>query len=425
MRELANGFIFGITLNFLYYEVRRHRLAKNIFDRTKQITLPVSTIPLALFFILSIAFGLLIGQLGFYGDEWNMVFEYITRGTRGLAEYLYYDGHPTATWSYIASFQLLGINPIAWHLYNLVWRWLAVVGFWLVLKELWPQRRLKTLMAAVFFALYPQFYLDSFHAVSYFEVWMGYFLLWMSFWFNIKAIRQPKDRRLFFIISILFKVGHLFTSEYTLGTELIRPLILWVALAETDMLAVPEKLKNIFLLYWPHLLLLLGSFGWRIFLYELPVSSRAQPKLLDGFSRFPWQTLQNMVSAVSQDVVLMLFSAWQKIVQPALFDLSIRSNLFELLLVVVSASAFWWYLKHLDMGSSPKHNWDFAALWIGIAALLFGLIPFYVAGYTANSGDEVSNGRFVLGSLPGIALLAALALSFLSIQPGSGFFSLH
>ena len=384
-------------------------MTENILERIKQIKLPVSTVPVALFALCFMAFGLMSPLLGFYGDEWNIVFEYVTRGARGLAEYLYYDGHPTVTWSYVASFQLLGANPLAWQIYSLVWRWLAVVAFWLVVKQLWPGRRLEAFMAAVFFGLYPQFYMQS-QAVSYFEVWLSYFLLWMSFWFNLKAIQRPEKRVLFLLVSVVFKIGHLFTSEYTWGVELIRPLLLWFALSAS--IGVRDRLKQVFAVYWPHLLLSLGLFVWRIFLYQSPVADRAQPKLLDSLLQSPLQTLQSTLSSLFQDVVLMLFSTWQKLVQPALFDLSLRSNLLEILLVVLAACGCWWYLAHLEMDGEQENGWMVPALWIGIAALLFGLVPFYVAGYTANAGDEPYKGRFVLGSLPGIALLATLALSY-------------
>ena len=384
-------------------------MAEKLLDRIKHSKLPVSSVPIALFLICFMAFGLMAPFLGFYGDEWNIVFDYVSRGARGLAEYLYYDGHPTVTWSYIASFQLLGANPVAWQFYSLIWRWLAVLAFWLVLRQLWPERRLEAFMAAVVFALYPQFTMQS-QAVSYFEVWLSYFLLFMSFWFNVKAIQQADKRVLFLVISILFKIGHLFTSEYTWGVELIRPLLLWFALS--GPLVIPEKLKKILAVYWPHLLLSAGLFVWRIFFYQSPIATRAQPRLLSSLLQSPWLTLQQTFSSLLQDVVLMLFSAWQKLVQPGLFDLSLRSNLLEIGLVVAVALACWWYLSHLDADENHDTAWLVPALWVGGAALLFGLIPFYVAGYSAHAGDEPYNGRFVLGSLPGIAVLTALALAF-------------
>jgi hypothetical protein len=97
--------------------------------------------PIALALICLTAYGLLAPFTGFYGDEWQIVYEYIVNNSAGLARYLYDDGHPLATWSYVLSFNLLGIQPLAWQLYSLALRVLAVLGFWVVLRCCLPCTR--------------------------------------------------------------------------------------------------------------------------------------------------------------------------------------------------------------------------------------------------------------------------------------------
>src|SRR6266478_2418797 len=84
------------------------------------------SVPLALLAVCVLAFGLLIPWLGFYHDEWLFVYYASMRGSHGLTDLFNYLGHPLGAWSYILGFALLGENPLAWHLYALVWRWLAV-----------------------------------------------------------------------------------------------------------------------------------------------------------------------------------------------------------------------------------------------------------------------------------------------------------
>src|SRR5512133_3568103 len=128
--------------------------------------------PLSLTLICVAAYGLLAPFNGFYGDEWQIVYEYIVHNNAGLSQYLYNDGHPLALWSYVLSFGAFGIQPVAWQLYNLVLRALSVLGFWVVLQRVWPEKPREIWMAAVLFALYPQFHLQP-QAISYYEAWLG------------------------------------------------------------------------------------------------------------------------------------------------------------------------------------------------------------------------------------------------------------
>ena len=103
---------------------------------------------------------------------------------------------PLLTWSYIISFHLLGVNPLSWHVYSLFWRWISVVCFWLVLNQIWPNRKPETIFSATIFALYPRFTMQPM-AVAYFEVWLSYSVLWASIYFSVLSIQKPE--KLFYL----------------------------------------------------------------------------------------------------------------------------------------------------------------------------------------------------------------------------------
>lgn len=88
-------------------------------------------VPMVLLLILILAFGIFIPQLGIYQDDWVFVYNAYARGSQGLREFLNADGSPFSSFLNVNLFRILGFKPLYWHLFNLIARWLTVVGFWL------------------------------------------------------------------------------------------------------------------------------------------------------------------------------------------------------------------------------------------------------------------------------------------------------
>jgi len=368
--------------------------------------------PLSLALICVAAYGLLAPFNGFYGDEWQMVYEYIVHNTAGIAQYLYDDGHPLAIWSYIPSFGLLGIQPLAWQLYSLVLRTLSVLGFWVVLERVWPLKPREIWMAAVLFALYPQFHLQP-QAVSYYEIWLGYIFLWLSFYFSIRSIQEPQRFWIYTLAAVIFKIMHHASSEYIWGTELMRPFLLWFALPSVIRGQVKESLQRVLAAFWPHLALSLAVFTWRVAIYQSPTGFRADPRLIEWLMKEPGQTLRSVLFSFTPDVVLILFTSWQKIFQPETFNFGSLFNILALVVAALGGFLAWWVLRRQceNVDENPP-SWTTGALLTGAATLVCGLLPLYVGGYFPSTGVEPWSGRFILGALPGIALLVVLLVTF-------------
>jgi hypothetical protein len=64
------------------------------------------------------------------------------------------------------------------------------------------------------------------------------------------------------------------------------------------------------------------------------------------------------------------------------------------------------------------------AFLFGAAALVFGLIPSYAAGYFVHLKLEPWNGRFAMGSMPGVALLGAIFIEYVISAPRKRLFAI-
>lgn len=393
---------------------------KKIAGYFDKVRFPDWSIPIALLAVCGLAFGLLLPKLGFYQDDWHFVYYAYTRGAAGLTELLNYDGHPLAAPLYIASFKLLGFSPLNWQIFSLFWRWLAVATFWLVLHRIWPEQRRVTFTAAAIYIIYPLFTMQAM-AVVYFEVWISHFLLAASFLLTIEALKQPKRFWLFTILAILLKLLHTFSSEYTWGMELARPVLIWLALPAIQNESFLRRLGRTAQIYAPYLIVSLPALIWRGFLYNSPVSTRSDPRLWDAILTNPIGGISHLIFNAIPDLLLILISTWFQPLDPKLFILADRFNLQVVGLMLISAAGLGVYLSRLEWSGGEKDQqkppWMRQALIFGAAVLVFGMMPVYAAGYFVFLKLDPWNGRFVIGSMPGIALLTSLFIEALLDTP--------
>ena len=381
---------------------------KKILDRFNQISFSERSVPLALLVVMILAFGLLSPSLGFYQDDWIFVYYASSSGADGIIEFLNYDGHPLAAWSDIISFALLGFKPVYWQIFSLVWRWLTVTILWLVMIRVWPNHKYQTLTAAVIFALHPAFTIQS-QAIIYSQFWISYFLLGLSFYLTIEAIRHPEKYIRYILLAIFFKIIHSFTSEYTWGTELIRPVLIWFALPDATHQSIYSRSRETVKVYLPFLIILTAQLLWRGFYYESPVLIRSEPELFNQLMQNPLATLGILISKGIPDIILMLFSSWNRIVEANYFDFSRPFNIYLAILQIFTTMGAYFFLSKLNFFSSPSEpkekTWTNQAILTGIAGMLFGMLPALAAGYFMFEKNPPWNTRFIFGPLFGVAVL--------------------
>ena len=63
-----------------------------------------------------LTYGVLISQLGFYRDDWYLLWTAESQGMAGILK-LFRGDRPFVGWLYSFDFSMLGISPFGWHLY--------------------------------------------------------------------------------------------------------------------------------------------------------------------------------------------------------------------------------------------------------------------------------------------------------------------
>ena len=373
---------------------RKHLI--DFFDKH----LPAWGVPVALFFASFMAFGLFILWLGFYQDDWHFVYNAYARGSESMWPLLYADGRPFAAWPYVLGFKTLGFSPFAWHLQALILRWLTAVFFWLLLRELWPKAAFRNFAVALVFVIHPFFTLQPL-SVAYAPHWTAFLLFTFSLFAMVMAVKERGRLWFWVILSLATTTIHIFTIEYFAGLELVRPLVLWLALERNKQ----GLRRRLFWRRWiPYLAVFLSFVVWRAWIFNGP---RASMPGVQAFFSNPVATIIRYAQLVWADLALILINAWTGTMEAKAFDFSDSGTRNAFVLGIFFALLCFGFLKFFFRKTPmvDKSGWRPQFILMGFLWIVGGLLPAYAIDEPLYLQNPLWNSRLALAALPGAAIL--------------------
>lgn len=391
---------------------------KPFLSFVKNIQLNEKSVPWALLAACILAFGLLAPGLGYYQDDWNVVYYHYRYGPDGILELMQHDGRPFASWIYLAGFALLGYKPLAWQIAALLMRWASAVVIWSIFRTLWPKAGWQNFTAALLFASYPFFVLQPL-ATTFIHHWTGYFLFGLSILFMLRSLKERSWLYTFLAVATQFL--HLFTLEFYAGIDLLRPVLVWIALGVASHDNLKKKLLASLRVWLPYLGMFIIYFIWRGFLYQAAAEGRNDPVGLTALLTDPLGTILSTALTALPDLVLVLVSSWYRLLEPNTLFLKVPINRYALLLGLAGGCALFWYFLRQpawdDKGMPGNDSTARQMLAVGITGLLLGLLPVYAAGFEIYTKLPPWNSRFGLGMLFGAALTITALLDLIVKVP--------
>ena len=371
------------------------------------------SVPLALLILCILSFGLLIPSLGFYWDDWEGI---LVSDQFNLSEFwTYFSGNrPLAAWTHIVLTPILGVKPLNWHLYTLFIRWLTIYLMWTSFCKIWPNHKRQVTYAAFLFTVYPIFIQQPI-SVAYHQHWTAFALFFVSLLTMILSIQKPRYYWLFTGIALISLFLDISIIEYTLGLELLRPVIIWIISPPDTKQSLKKRIGFVISRWLPYILLIGGFTYWRIsYTIQASVDPNKPTLLLSLFSQ-PLKTIIDLVQIVLQDTLFILVSSWYKTLEPDLIQIRQPFNILSWGLVVLVAFALYIYLSNLkfDQTQNDKSNkWYLQAFLFALAATLFGALPIW-STYRQASGDGLFVDRFAMISMFGASILLVVAFDWI------------
>ena len=232
---------------------------------------PQPRISLAVLAILAIGllvYGPFARTLGYYWDDWPTVWVYDTFGSAGFTKY-FIGSRPVVGWIYAQLFPILGIKPAGWHVLTVLAQCVAAISVFITFYGLWPRRRDVAGLVAVVVLLFPGFTQYPI-ALSYLPHYVAFALCAMSLAATVHALRAKRISLYLLAASLVFTVASYAITEYFVGLELFRLVLIWYVLqADANPVQSAAKTCRKTLIVWsPFAALWVGFVFWRSFIYR-------------------------------------------------------------------------------------------------------------------------------------------------------------
>ncbi|OIO86549.1 MAG: hypothetical protein CO094_04430 [Anaerolineae bacterium CG_4_9_14_3_um_filter_57_17] len=357
--------------------------------------------PLALLTFALLLYAPFLNKWGFYWDDWIFAWVRAQQGAAGLqADFA--TSRPLRGLTEPLLDVWLGLDPLRWQVWGLFTRWLAALTFWLALRAFWPQRRAEGFLAAALFLAYPGFGQQPL-AMTYHYFWTFYAVFFLSLWLMARALQGDSPRWGLYVLSLAFAVLHLFASEYLIGLEMLRPLLLWFLFTSAPTLW--KRLQKTALFQLPYLLIAGLYLYWRFILFDKLYSNPTYtPTLTVDASASLLQKVTTLFAQVGDALLWAHVKAWL----PAL-QAPILTPLMLFLLLAIFLGGWWMLRRQTDFPARPAWGWLFG----GLLATLTASLPFVAAGLPVRF--IFPDDRF---AIPFLMACAVFLTGLLSLRPG-------
>ncbi len=284
-------------------------------EKKTKFRLTEKSVPWLLLLFSLAAYIPLAAEMGFYWDDWPMLWFKVTQGADGFVQTFTSD-RPFLGYLYKATALLLGDDPLVWQILTVVSRWAVTAAFWWMLRLLWPERRREVFWISLLLAVYP-----GFKQMPIVYVWFNAFIMLLAYVLSyammLKAIgsRSAKGWILWTVPAVFLYTFCTISTEYYTGLDICRGVIIWIFLlrdAGFRSLSFWKKVLKTFLQWLPYLGVLGAFMFWRVFIFRFP---SYQPVLLEQFSSNPLRTVFDLAVRVVEDAYTATWGAWTEFVK--------------------------------------------------------------------------------------------------------------
>ena len=372
---------------------------------------------LLIFLTTFITYGVSIPNLGYYHDDWFVLWSGQARGAESLIP-LFSTDRPFMGVVYSVVYRLLGDSIINWHMYALLWRFIGGLAFFWILRLIWPDQKYLTTVMTVLFIVYPGF-LSQPNANTKQNHLFGFGTALLSIALMLQALKTDRQgwKLVCVVLSLILTANYLWIYEYMIGFEGTRLILLGYALFERGIRQVRSLAVEILKRIWPYWLVTALFLYWRVLIFQGERNATDVSGLAGNYlSNFRYMSIRLILETVKDFLDTSIF-AW--FVQPYnLFSVAAYSNLVYALIVAVVVTLLVllytslfknrWIVEENEQ-ETPRRMRGF--LWIGAVIILFAISPVIFSDRQVDLYDPYKS--YGLHPIPGVVLfIVGIVLMF-------------
>jgi hypothetical protein len=371
-------------------------------------------------FVGLVTYAPLLRQLGFYRDDWYLIWTAQSQGYEGILN-LFKGDRPFLGWLYVFDYRLLGSSPFRWHVYALLIKIVGALGFLWFMRSMWPTRKIEATFITLLFLVYPGFYQQP-NAATFKNLLLAYAAAMFSLACMVQAFRSRTLtlKILWTLVSLGLSVFYIFIYEALVGLEAARLLLIWYFWKREQPASWKLNLRKTVVESSPYLLFTAGFVFWRVFLFDSTRRATNVDVVLSEYGSLSLHNLARIIIETLKDLVETAFLAWGvPYYQFTVSETEYRTIAvaFVIVFLALLASAIYFFLTRSPRESEPDIALDaqVGKHWIVLGAIIVAIttMPIVLAGRNVVFGLQWD--RYTYQSVFGVVLLIG-GLLFYAIQ---------
>jgi hypothetical protein len=354
--------------------------------------------------ILSVlSYGIFSNNLGHYWDDWPILWAESAFDFEKIREWAFYD-RPIMVYVQYLHLQIFGNTPTVWHIYIAVLQCASALVLLKMGHLLWPNRYCETLAITVLFLIYPGFKAQPI-SITYAPYLLQQLLVLISLTLMICSIQVEHLRKWSITGAVTTLVAHLSISEYFLGFELIRPLLIWLVVSKsfTDR---NESVSRIIKIWLPYLIVLIVY----IVIYAMFSTTNREEVKFSFFASSlfsdPLAFITKRTDFILPDIIEVSLLAWAQPFQAAYTNHPAVGSAWAI--GVLASFVCYFSLKATSRRRSKSPaiellDWPRNMFWGGILVISLGMAPLWFSGVDVDLAERY--GGYTLPSILGSSLL--------------------
>ena len=345
----------------------------------------------------------LISQLGFYRDDWYLIWVAQYQGSEGIIS-LFKGDRPLFGWIYALDYLLLGDSPLGWHILGLIVKLVTALGTLWLLRSLWPQHRLETTLMTLLYVVYPGFFQQP-NVGTFMNHFMAYAAAIFSVACTVQGLRTntASSRVVYSFLGLVLAVFYIFTYEALIGMEAVRLLFIGYFYYRQNASNWKATVRNTMIKLSPYMLIALGFTFWRLFFFQATRRSTRVDILVEEYLSFPLHNAARLILETLKDLVETSVLAcgvpfYQFTVRA---EYRVLAQAFVLALVVILLAGGYWFLSRRQAAAKsdadPYPHAERDWLILGSVSVLVTTIPVIAAGRDVFFGLQFDRYTFQSG----------------------------
>lgn len=387
-------------------------IKKEEHNQNSKRELSASIVVITLIFIIT--YLPLINQLGFYRDDWYLIWSGHTHGFQKIVE-IFTTDRPVVGYIYAWTYSLFGDIPLNWNIFSAVLRYISFLSMFWILNIIWRGRIFSNTLITILFAVYPGF-LQQPNANTFSNLFITFALALISIAITLQAVTVDKRwvKLLLLTISAILTGAYLILGEYLIGMEAVRFVLVWYYLGKLNYSKTNKQKTILTALYSiPNIIASVLVMIWRIFLFESTRPAMNVDNLLGKYAESPIYIILRFVIEFLKDILELILGAW---VVPfynlaevtRLKELAISFVFFIVAAGLVLIYIYWISKKEKWQGdykeiNEQDENYSFELILLGLICVIVTALPVIISN--RNVIFKSNWDRYSLQSTFGVALL--------------------